>query len=154
MQIGRISGASHSQRTALRLSVFPLAVLGAALALPGCGSATPPPSLGQVKGKVMLDGGPAPGVVVIFMPDTGRMSTGITDQNGDYVLEFDPGHQGAMLGKHKVRMTKNMEALLMNGDFQAGPPQPIPARYNDETILEADVKAGENTCNFELTSTS
>ncbi len=152
MKLSRFSGFRNSTRTATRPALLVLAALATGLA--GCGSGSALPSLGQVKGKVTLDGGPAQGVVVIFMPDAGRMSTGITDQNGEYVLEFDPGHQGAMLGKHKVRMTKNAEAELMNGDFKAGPPQPIPARYNDETILDADVKAGENTFNFELTSTS
>ena len=132
-----------------------IALLAAAV---GCDSGPAAPPLGTVKGKVTLDGKPAVGMAVIFTPDSTRSSTGLTDNAGNYTLEFDKGHKGAAIGKHKVQVTQRLEAdpakLAAAGAAAGGggPPTMIPARYNDKSILEADVKAGENTFDFELTS--
>ena len=128
------------------------ALAGAGAIMAGCNSGPVTPPLGAVEGNVTLDGKPADGVIVVFMPDQGRSSSGMTDQDGNYSLDFDSQHKGAVAGKHKVRMTKNPNANLETMDPTAGPPMPIPVRYNDQTILEAQVKEGENTFNFELTT--
>jgi hypothetical protein len=129
-----------------------LAVVLAITLSAGCSSGPVAPALGLVKGKVTMDGGPAAGMSVIFEPENGRSSTGLTDKDGNYTLDFDPTHKGAMVGKHKVRMTKNIDADPVALMAAKGPPQPIPVRYNDKTTLEAEVKAGDNVLNFELTS--
>lgn len=121
----------------------------------GCGSGLPaPPPLAAVEGTVTLDKQPLPGAVVLFEPENGRNSIGMTDDQGVYRLEFDAAHKGALIGKHKVRLTKRArEADLMAPGAAKGPPKPIPSRYNDKTTLEAVVKAGEkNKINFDLTS--
>jgi len=100
-----------------------------------------------------MDGAPAAGMSVVFEPENGRSSSGFTDKDGMYTLEFDTSHKGAMIGKHKVHMTKNIDADPAALAAAKGPPQPIPVRYNDKTILAADVKSGQNEFNFELTST-
>jgi len=139
-----------------------LSLVAAVVMTAGCNSFPATPPLGQVKGKVTLDGSPAPNIAVVFEPADGRSSTGMTDKDGNYTLDFDTSHKGAMIGMHKVRMTKNIDAdpaalaasggAPQPGSPPQGPPRPFPARYNDQTILEADVKAGDNEFNFELTS--
>ncbi len=126
-----------------------------ALSVAGCGSGLPaPPPLAAVEGTVTLDKQPLPGAIVLFEPENGRNSIGMTDDQGVYRLEFDAAHKGALVGKHKVRLTKRArEADLMAPGGAKGPPKPIPSRYNDKTTLEAVVKAGEkNKINFDLTS--
>lgn len=85
----------------------------------------------------------------MFMPDKGRSSTGITDKEGFYSLNFDEKHPGAVVGKHKVRISRDVEQ-----DLAAGRPAgaQLPPQYNDATTLEKDVKEGENEANFDLTS--
>jgi hypothetical protein len=116
----------------------------------GCGPSSPEaPPLGTVKGKVTVDGKPAAGLGIVFMPETGRSSTALTDKNGLYTLSFDDTHKGAVVGKHKVRITRDPENDMAEGR----PPQPqLPPHYNVETTLEKEVVTGENTLDFELTS--
>jgi hypothetical protein len=147
----RTSSAGALYSASLRRAVI-VSVVVAMAGMAGCNSGPVAPPLGQVKGKVTLDGKPAAGMSVIFEPTDGRSSTGLTDKDGLYTLDFGPGHKGAMLGKHKVRMTKNIDADPAALAAAKGPPQPIPVRYNDKTTLEADVKSGENEFNFDLTS--
>ena len=132
------------------LSLTCLLIVPIAAASAGCGSSGPDaPPLGTVKGKVTIDGKPAAGLGIIFMPAAGRSSTGLTDKDGVYSLSFDETHQGAVVGKHKVRITRDPENDMAEGR----PPQPqLPPHYNVETTLEKDVVKGDNTLDFELTS--
>ena len=57
------------------------------LALTGCGSDDTPP-LGEVTGKITLDGQPLEGVIVLCKPEIGRVATGTTNAAGEYELEF------------------------------------------------------------------
>lgn len=131
-----------------------ISLLGLGIAVMGCGSGLPAaPPLAAVEGTITMDKQVLPGVVVMFMPDAGRSSVGLTDKNGVYTLEFDAANKGAVPGKHKVKIMKSMEADLASAAAKKGPPQPIPSRYNNQTTLETDVKAGEkNKINFDLTS--
>src|SRR6266852_2932215 len=79
----------------------------AVVIMAGCSSGPIAPPLGMVKGKVTLDGKPIEGLVVLFMPENGRSSSGMTDKEGNYSLEFDQQHPGAASGQHKVRMMQN-----------------------------------------------
>ena len=72
----------------------------------GCSSKPP---LGEVAGKVTLNGQPLAGVAVIFLPDPeqgnqGERSTALTDENGNYTLthESAAARQGALAGWHRV----------------------------------------------------
>ena len=134
--------------------LYPLiALLAAAI---GCDSGPAPPPLGTVTGNVTLDGKPAEGMAVIFTPDSTRSSTGLTDKDGNYSLEFDKDHKGAAVGKHKVQITQRLEAdpakLAASRPEPGAAPRMIPARYNDKSTLEREVKPGANTFDFDLTS--
>ena len=76
---------------------------------------------------------------------------GLTDSSGKYELTYIRDTKGAVPGTHTVRITTHPEPVA---DDYSGPAfkEPIPAKYNADTTLKADVKAGENTFDFELQS--
>ena len=91
-------------------AVAPWFVLALGLAAAaGCGEA--PPEVAPVAGVVLLDGEPAAGIEVRFLPvrDEGEppraISSGITDDAGRFELVYrdtDDRRDGAAVGPHKV----------------------------------------------------
>ncbi|WP_339733391.1 carboxypeptidase-like regulatory domain-containing protein [uncultured Gimesia sp.] len=111
------------------------------------------PDLGKASGQVTLDGKPLPNANVFFQPvEGGRNSTGITDDQGNYILEYLRDSKGAKIGRHKVRVSRFVEPVKGdNGKIEdPGQKELVPDRYNQKTELEKDVKAGKNTINLEL----
>lgn len=148
-------------RMTTRLSAF--TGLLACLAAAGC-SGDPDivePDLGQVTGVVKLDGEPAKQVQVVFLPEgsggdtknVGGISTAMTDDTGRYTLTYKDGVPGAVIGTHTVRIMRP-EGVEPNADGSIPPPSgpPIPAKYGIDSTLKEEVKAGENTIDFDLTS--
>jgi hypothetical protein len=136
------------------------------LALGGCGSGDDRPELGQVTGTITMDGTPLTGTVVVFSPDNGRPSRGKTDAEGKYELTYIGETRGAKIGHHRVEIAPNEEGEDLSeieaataGESTATPTSPVkprknsvPARYNTNSELQADVKAGENVFDFKLES--
>jgi hypothetical protein len=112
----------------------------------GCGDAGDRPELGEVEGTVRLDNQPLKQATVIFQPEKGRPSRGETDDAGHYELEYRPGVSGAAVGKHRVEISTYREADPNSDDESRRQPAPerVPAKYNSQTTLEAEVKAGDN----------
>ena len=87
------------------------------------------------------------GVSVVFESERGVLSFGNTDADGRYTLSYIRSAKGAGLGKNIVRIsTPTM-----------GPTSPlhkdsIPAIYNTQSTLAADVVKGRNVFNFALES--
>ena len=124
-----------------------LALLAACL-LAGCSSKPADvPELGQVTGTITLDGQPLEGAAITFEPDAGTLSVGTTDETGHYELAFSKDYPGAILGTHTVRLSKMGEPGSPNDTENQ-----IPAKFNANSTLTAEVKAGENTVNFDLES--
>jgi hypothetical protein len=134
------------------LSLLPLLVL-----LAGCGGSH---RLAPVSGHVTLNGKPLANAAVNFQPvaqgssiDPGAGSGGFTDADGRYTLTLigTTKTRGAVVGKHKVRVT-----LVQQSDSADDRPKPIkqlPTRYNRETTLEWEVKpGGTEAADFALTS--
>lgn len=120
--------------------------LGAALALVGCGGRRDTPALGEVTGKVTLDGQPLANAKVEFIPASGRPSFGESGADGSYRLEYTANYTGAVVGQHTVK-------IRTGGYSDAGEvPEKLPARYHDQSELQADVKLGSNQLNFDLQS--
>lgn len=132
--------------TKLRYALPALALL---LAVSGCGG--DPYGLSQVTGVVTMDGAPLPSAAVSFRPASGRPAQGITDQDGRYELIYIRDIRGAEQGAYTVSITTYREA---SPDPVAGKPKPetIPARYNKQSTLTAEVESGANEINFDLTS--
>jgi len=145
-----------------------LASLGLALlcVVPACDSSGV--KLGKVKGHVTYKGSPLKGASVKFYPEEGPMAIGMTDDNGDFTLTTN-GRTGAVLGTHKVAITKMsgeagpavpanpkpedmMKMQKANMGKQTGPKSDIPESYGnpDSSKLTADVTANASDNNFEF----
>ncbi|QDU48521.1 carboxypeptidase regulatory-like domain-containing protein [Gimesia panareensis] len=126
------------------------------LTLVGCGG-TPSdqPDLGTVTGTVTMNDKPLPGVMVVFSPESGRSSMGLTNDAGEYELEYVGDTKGAKVGQHKISITTaQSDSSEESGGEESGAPtkETIPPTYNTQTILSEEVKPGENIINFTLTS--
>lgn len=119
----------------------------------GCGSSDGP-ELATVEGYVYLDGQPLPDAVLTFTPESGAPSYGTTDEDGYYRLGYSASKEGAMLGRHTVRIT-TYRAPDMDEEGTPTPrvPEKLPAQYNRKSTLTAEVESGKNTIDFkDLTS--
>ncbi len=137
----------------------------------GCGGGEAPPKLASVKGKITINGLPAPDLSVTFESQVagGGRSGGVTNALGEYELSFagstTPSPKGAAIGAHLVRVNSAVAAtgtLAAGGaggsptdlgptDDSAVPGVVIPEKYNASTELKANVVAGDNPAiNFDL----
>jgi hypothetical protein len=134
------------------LYVFPLLLP----LLAGCGGG--PYKVAPISGRVTLNGQPLANAAVTFQPsEAGKINPGpgsgaFTDSDGRYTLKLiGTETRGAVLGKHKVRIT-----LSHKDDSADDRPKrfkDLPARYNGRTKLEYEVRAGgTDSADFQLTS--
>lgn len=107
----------------------------------GCGRGDMP-ELGDVSGKVTLDGKPVVGINILFTPETGRPAGGVTDEEGYYELVYLDGYSGCKIGPAKVTFewSPGVESTVA-----------VPARYMSEGVA-VTVTAGANELNFPLES--
>ncbi len=125
-----------------------VALLGATFVW-GCGG----DKLPTVKGKVTLDGQPLENGAISFVPADGATATaGGVITNGEYSIEVPPGPK-------KVEITAS-KVVGQRPAYEGDPNSPmiditesiIPPRYNTQTELTREVQPGENTFDFDLTS--
>jgi hypothetical protein len=89
--------------------LFWLSVIGFVSFVAGCGSGRP--ETAKVSGTVTLDGKPVEGAIVAFFhPEAGQPARGVTDGSGNFTLTTFAAGDGAMLGQHKVSVTKVEES--------------------------------------------
>jgi hypothetical protein len=121
-----------------------------------------------VSGRVTIDGRPAAGIHVEFLPDGGGKvlnpgpgSIGIANAQGVYVLNcVQTREKGAVVGRHRVLIrvrdgADEDEVLLATGKITRSKvrPKQLPARYNAESELRFDVPPrGTDQANFDLSS--
>lgn len=106
------------------------------------------PELGDVRGRITLDGEPLAGATVTFIPvpeddeTASRISSsvGMTDESGRYELMYVQDVDGAAVGTHQV----SISLPLPNGA------EKLPRRYNSATELSFVVESGKNSADFEL----
>ncbi len=146
--------------------VWVLAFSAALVLAAGCrgGASYDGPPRAAVKGKVTLDGNPLPYGSISFMTSgsaggTRNASAGI--RNGEYAIAEE---NGPNLGVYTVSITgfgkAPPPAAQPTAEGEPAPtqenvdlgPQVVPKKYNGETQLKADIKAGPNVCDFELKS--
>ena len=124
-----------------------------AVSLVGCGNTRYVP----VSGVVTLDGKPYRNAVVKFepmaskdYPNPGRGSTGSTDENGRFTLKTFEGQAGAVIGKHRVRISTRYSEKLhgyevwdpAKNEAVKAATDPIPPGWNYESKQEFDVSSG------------
>ncbi|QDU89590.1 hypothetical protein Pla175_29820 [Pirellulimonas nuda] len=99
--------------------VHPAMLLASLLLAAGCSRGL---NVGQVSGQLLVDGAPAPEVMVQFVPAQGvegPASSGLTDSEGRFQLEYRErgkgAHPGAMVGSHIVTLSDQRLAASADG---------------------------------------
>lgn len=120
------------------------------------------PPLQPVSGVVTLDGEPAQGVSVVFVPSgtsTGNGATAMTDASGKYELLYRTGDKGIPAGDYKVLFSKMLKpdgSPLAPGEMAAdvAAVNALPAKYMQGTLpdTQAKVTEGGGTFDFKLSS--
>jgi hypothetical protein len=124
-----------------------LLLLGCAAS--GCGNGGPDdlPDLAAVTGFITLDGQPLANARVVFLPEkSGGASGAITAEDGSYELKYRSGEPGAALGKHAVQISTDVDGAM------TPEAERVPAQFNRETTLSAEVTEGPNEHDFDLKS--
>jgi hypothetical protein len=119
--------------------------------LPGCGGpAEPEFQRAAVRGTVTLDGEPVENGTVTFYPIEGTVGPSAAQaiQQGKYELAEE---DGAVVGTNRVEVRATRKT---GKKIEEGPPSP-PGTMVDEIVSariteEQEVKAGENTFDFQL----
>ncbi|UUO09002.1 Ig-like domain-containing protein [Blastopirellula sp. J2-11] len=127
------------------LRTFPAVATG--LLLLGCGQSGP--ATGLVSGAITLNGEPLPSAEVVFYPDSGRASSGATDENGQYELMFTYDTKGCLPGEHQVVVSTRV--LSSDEPDAVRMPELVPRKYRKKGELTATVEPGKNVINFDLT---
>ncbi|MBM3983422.1 MAG: DUF4198 domain-containing protein [Planctomycetes bacterium] len=140
----------------------------------GCGGGA---KIVPVSGVVKLNGKPYANAVVSFQPvgskdnpNPGRGSTAVTDAEGKFTLRYDGTSDGALVGKHRVRIFTQLGAEIPDteGDPAAADEaakkrakkkmtmstvELIPPEWNENSQKEFDVPAGGTAeAVFEITN--
>lgn len=109
------------------------------------------PEIVPVSGVVNYQGKPVAKLFLNFMPENGRPSWGVTDQDGRFTLHFDREHEGALVGEHKVFVqfrpsSPSEENEVVSGKRTIHPAQKtIEAKYGrmETTPIKVAVKRNE-----------
>ena len=124
--------------------------LGLLTAVIGCGLS------GQVsiKGRVTFDGQPVETGSIVFAPEPGSGSTKVAApiEGGEYEIGAE---RGASPGTYRVEInwpkkTGRQVASADPGMMMDETEEAIPQKYNTESTLTRELKAGENTHDFDL----
>ena len=114
------------------------------LLMAGCGGSDTTPGLVPVTGTVTLDGAPLDGAAVTFLPqfgDSERAPRGLTSADGTYELFYANNEPGVKPGAYTVSVSRPIDES-----------ETLPAQFNAETTLSADVGEQGGTFDFPLTS--
>jgi hypothetical protein len=136
-----------------RVHLWLLLLSGLFVLTAGCSSGGP--DIASVSGRVTMDGKPLANATVVFVPENGRPAGARTDADGNYVLNFTEGRQGAMPGKNTVRITTQREAEADENGKTVVPAskETIPVEYNSESTLTFTVEPKKkNVAKFDLKS--
>lgn len=143
-----------------------LAVISA-LTLAGCGGGGKPRlPMAKAQGTVTYKGDPVTNAFVTFaMEGAPRVATGVTDDNGSFILTTYDSEDGAFIGTHKVTVKKkavtsfgkpaeqmtpdDLGKLSESGklkEMMSGLKGAIPEKYGDmsTTTLQFTIEEGEN----------
>jgi hypothetical protein len=124
---------------------FLLFFIGTLIFVTGCDNPAP----AKVSGTVKFDGKPLAGATVTFMPmDESRSSEGVTNANGEYKLRFSASMMGAVVGEHKVEIRTAPKEV--DPESKEKIIERLPGKYNNKTELNATLKSGSQTVNFDL----
>lgn len=124
--------------------------------VPGCG--TKGTNQGDVSGEVKLDGQLLEYGSILFAPAEGTVGvvTGGPIEKGRYQLS---GASCVAVGYNRVEIRAVRETGKMvpkpfasQGEMVNEQVEAIPPKFNSASILKVDIKSGDNTADFEVTS--
>jgi hypothetical protein len=69
------------------------------LVLTGCSSGS---NVVEVSGRLTRNGNPVPYLTIHFVPENGRASWGVSDENGQFSMKQDKKTPGVLVGTHTV----------------------------------------------------
>lgn len=127
----------------------------------GCGRSGP--ELAIVTGKVTLDGEPVAHAQLTFKPPAtgsgGSTAYGVTDNQGNYTLQYSRDARGALPGQYEVVIESppkpsksEIAELKAAGENVPETAINLPAKYSQPGELTAEVKSGSNAIDFTLLS--
>ena len=124
-----------------------------AAALGGCWRSSIP--MGRVSGHVTVEGQPATGGVVYFVPERGPSAAGRIDARGAYSLRSRVEGDGVVVGRQRVYFGPAVAPPDPSKPMVFVPPAPPtfpPLQYlSPETSgLTVEVRDGSNTLDFDL----
>ena len=114
----------------------------------GCGDS----KMAEVKGRVLVDGTPLDKGAITFTPIDGKAPTaGATIEKGTYQTMTPIGKMAVAISAPKI---VGMKKLYPGPKSLEAPitAEALPAKYNEKSELNIDVKAGSNDANFDLKS--
>jgi hypothetical protein len=129
--------------------VLLVAALAACVTSAGCGGPTAP----SLKGKVTLDGAPVTSGNIMFLPEDSedrKAAAAIAD--GNYTI---PAEEGLKPGKYRVEVSWRKPTGRKMPSADPGiamdeTKEVIPAKYNTESTLTAELSAGQAEKDFAL----
>ena len=113
----------------------------------GCGDSGP--ELVSVKGVVQIDGQPANGIMVRFMPnvldETIELpsSQAITNKNGEFELYTDGNKPGIAKGPHKVSLIDTLEERVAQGQAATQRPR-LSSKYSRAGSIEITIDGDDD----------
>lgn len=112
-----------------RMMIVPIALSFALLILTGCGKPAIP--TGEVSGTITINGKPAPGLLISFVPQEKiRPAMAKTDTAGHYRAQFLAKQTGVPLGSCVVQFK------LHHGD---GMRNYLPAKFNEQAVKNPEL---------------
>lgn len=126
----------------------------------GCGgSSSDAPKTVAAKGTITVDGRPMGRLSVAFMPASGKVAMGETDDQGNFTLMTNEPGDGAVVGTYSVSVAPIYESTPpmpgMDGYVKPGPP-PFNKKFTDHTksglTATVDKEPSKNDFKFDLTS--
>ncbi|WP_010585862.1 peptidase associated/transthyretin-like domain-containing protein [Schlesneria paludicola] len=132
-------------------SLWLVCSLTVSLSTIGCGGDL---KVAPVSGTVTLDGSPLERASVLFEPETGRPSFGVTDVQGRYTLNYSMNERGAEVGPCTVKIST---AVQSEEDEGKAPKKgqnygnKVPSRYAKDPV-KVTVAPKTNTINIALTT--
>ena len=130
-----------------RLTGWLLPLVLTAMGLTGCG-----PSEGIVSGTVLVDGQPVSGGVISFVPAEGNGTPATSPvEGGKYEVRTATGKKFVQVSAPQV-VGKRKEYEGPDAPLVEITEERLPAKYNSQSELTFDVKAGNNQQDWELKS--
>ena len=118
----------------------------------GCGPKGP--ELGDVTGRITMDGEAVEAAYVTFLPmfPGGMELVGKTDADGNYDVQYSADRKGVPPGKYQILLSTLDDIKNPDGSNTKVPERFAAVYVNNDSPLEFEVQAGKNDASFDVSS--